>query len=112
LNDVSPHKSFFERALSFLTEAIKQTGNRKLLNLFVALFEFHTKAMGLLRRSSLDDGKRKVVAERISALLDNASTEMKQAQQSNLAERFEAIYDEVKGIAEELSKSPGGSPED
>lgn len=77
-------------------------------DLFVALMAFHKKAMTLLRQPALGDENRTVVAERMKALLDNVTAEMKQAQQLNLAERLEAVYDEVKRLADELSKSPDG----
>jgi hypothetical protein len=74
-----------------------------------ALFGFHTKTMTLLRESSLDDEKMKVVADRINNLLDDATAELKRTQQMNIKERLEAAYDEVKRLVDELlGLSDGG----
>ena len=77
-------------------------------DLLGAIFAFHTKTMTLLRQSSLDDEKLKVVADRIKTLLDNATTEAKRAQQLNLTERLETTYDEKKRLVDELSGFPDG----
>ena len=77
-------------------------------DLFGTLFAFHKKIMTLLRESSLDDEKLKVVAERIKTLLDDATADMKAAQQVNLAERLEAAYEEAKRLVDELSHSDDG----
>ncbi len=74
-------------------------------DLFGTLLAFHKKTMRLLRESSLDDEKLKVVADRIKTLLDDATAEMKQSQPLNLAERFEAAYEEAKRLVAELSRS-------
>ena len=58
-------------------------------DLFAALSGFHQKVMTLLRKTSLDDEKLNVVAERIKALLDNATADVKQAKELKLAERLE-----------------------
>lgn len=63
-------------------------------DLFGVLLAFHTKIVTLLRESSLDDEKLKVVADRIKTLLDDATAEMKATQQVKLAERLEAAYEE------------------
>ena len=67
------------------------------------LFGFHTKTMTLLRGSSLDDEKMKVVADRINTLLDDTTAELKRTQQLNIKERLEAAYDEVKRLVNELN---------
>ena len=72
-------------------------------DLFGALFAFHKKTMTLVRESSLDDEKLKVVADRLHTLLDDAIAEVKQTQQLNLTERLDAVYDEVKRLVDELS---------
>jgi hypothetical protein len=78
-------------------------------DLFGGVFGFHRKAMTLLRQSSLDDDKMKVVADRINTLLDDATAELKRTQQMNIKERLEAAYDEVKRLVDELSGlSDGG----
>jgi hypothetical protein len=77
-------------------------------DLFGAVFGFHKKAMTLLRESSLDDEKLNVVADRIKALLDSATAEMKRTQQANIKERLEAAYDEVKRLVDQLSEVPDG----
>lgn len=61
--------------------------------------------MTLLRQSSLDESKMRVVAERIKTLLDTATAEIKGTQQLNLKERLEAAYDEVRRLVDELSAS-------
>jgi hypothetical protein len=66
------------------------------------LFGFHIKTMTLLRGSSLDNEKMKVVADRIKTLLEDTTAEMKRTQQLNIKERLEAAYDEVKRLVDEL----------
>ena len=66
------------------------------VDLFGALFAFHQKTITLLRESSLEDEKLKVVGERIKTLLDNVTAEMKRTKQLNLTEPLEAAYEEVK----------------
>ena len=76
---------------------------------FGAAFGFHKKTMTLLRESSLDDEKMKVVADRVNKLLDHTTAEMKRTQQMDIKERLEAAYDEVKRLVDELSGlSDGG----
>ena len=72
-------------------------------DLFGTLFAFHKKAVTLLRESSLDDEKMKVVADRINNLLDNVTAELKRTQQVNLTGRLEAAYDYVKRLVDELN---------
>ena len=78
-------------------------------DLFGAIFGFHQKTMTLLRQSSLDDEKMKVVGERIKTLLDNATAEMERTQQMNVTERLAAAFEEVKRLVEELARLPDGS---
>ena len=59
-----------------------------------------------LRESSLNDEKRKLVADRINSLIDDVTAEMKPTQKMNLTERLEAVYGEVKKLIEELSGIP------
>ena len=73
--------------------------------LFGTLFRFHKKAMNLLRESSLDDEKRKVVANRLNTLLDETTAEINQTQQLKLADRLEAIYEEVRRLVDESAKN-------
>ena len=73
--------------------------------LFGTLFGFHKKAMTLLRESSLDDEKRKVVADRLNTLLDETTAEINQTQQLKLADRLEAIYEEVRRLVDESAKN-------
>jgi hypothetical protein len=75
-------------------------------DLFGVIFGFHTKTMTLLRQSSLDDEKLKVVADRIKTLLDTATAEMNETQQMNLTQRLQAAYDEVKLLVNALSVFP------
>lgn len=80
-------------------------------DLFGTFFAFHKKTMTLLRESSLDDVKLRVVADRIKTLLDDATAHMKAAPQVNLAERLEAAYEEAKRLVGELSQSDDGDKE-
>jgi hypothetical protein len=77
-------------------------------NLFGTLLAFHKKTMTLVRESSLDDEKIKVVGDRIKTLLDAATAEMKATQQVNLTQRLDAAYEEAKRLVEELSRSNDG----
>ena len=77
-------------------------------DLFGTLFAFHKKTMTLVRGSSLDDEKMKVVADRIKTLLAAATAEMEATRQVNLTQRLDAVYDEVKRLVEELSRSHDG----
>ena len=77
-------------------------------DLFGTLFAFHKKTMTLLRQSSLDDEKMKLVGDRIKTLLDKVTAEMKQTQQFDLTQRLEAAYDEAKRLVDELSPSNDG----
>ncbi len=78
-------------------------------DLFGALMGFHMKTMTLLRESSLNDEKRKLVGDRLNSLIADATAEIKQAQQVNLTERLEGIYGEVKRLIEELTGHSDGS---
>jgi hypothetical protein len=77
-------------------------------DLFGAIFGFHKKTMTLLRESSLDDEKVKLVGDRIKALLDDATADLKKLHQLNVTERLDAAYDEAKRLVEELSHSDDG----
>jgi hypothetical protein len=77
-------------------------------DLFGAIFGFHKKTMEMLRQSSLNDEKLNVVAVRIKTLLDNATSEMKLTKQSNLTERLEKAYEEIRRLVNELSGLPDG----
>jgi len=77
-------------------------------DLFGTLFTFHKKTMTLLRQSSLDDEKMKLVGDRIKTLLDKVTAEMKQTQQFDLTQRLEAAYEEAKRLVAELSRSYDG----
>lgn len=93
----------------------RQPDNRPLASveadLFGTLFAFHKKIMTLLRESSLDDEKVRIVGDRINTMLDEATSEMK-AQQVNLAERLDAAYEEARRLVEELSHSDDGVKEE
>ena len=74
-------------------------------DLFGALFAFHKKTMTLVRESSLDDEKLKVVADRLHTLLDDAIAEVKQSQQLNLTERLDAVYSASRALRIKLAKT-------
>lgn len=78
------------------------------VDLFGTLMDFHTRTMTVLRESSLNDEKRKLVGDRLESLIADATAEMSQSQQVNLTERLSAIYDEVKRLIEELSGNSDG----
>lgn len=71
-------------------------------NLFGVLFAFHQKTMTLLRESSLDDEKLKVVSDWIKTLLAQAAADMKATKQVNLTQRLDAAYEEAKRLVGEL----------
>jgi hypothetical protein len=78
-------------------------------DLFGSLFGFYEKMIALLRESSLDDERRKIVADRIKTLIDAMIAEMQQKQQLNLTEQLEAACGDVKGLVDQLSgPSDGG----
>ena len=77
-------------------------------DLFGGIMEFHKRTMTLLRESSLDDEKLKLVGDRLKTLLDDATADMKATQQPNLSERLEAAYEEAKRLVDELSHSDDG----
>lgn len=77
-------------------------------NLFAVLFAFHKKTMTLLRESSLDEEKLKVVSDRLKIVLEEVTADMKATQQANVAERLDAAYEEAKRLVEELSHSDDG----
>ncbi len=72
-------------------------------DLFGSLFGFYGNMIGLLRESSLDDEKQKIVADRIKTLLDTMIAVIQQKQQLNLTERLEAAYGEVRALVDQLS---------
>jgi hypothetical protein len=74
-------------------------------DLFGVLFGFHTKAMTLLRESSLNDHQLKIVGDQIKALLEQATADMKATKQMNLTQRLDAAYEEVKRLVDELRQS-------
>jgi hypothetical protein len=74
-------------------------------NLLGVLLAFHQKTMTLLRESSLDDEKMKVVSDRIKTLLEEVTADMKTTQQMNLSERLAAAYEDAKRLVDELSHS-------
>ena len=76
-------------------------------NQFGALFISYDKTTKLLRQSSLDDDKLKVVSERIQRLLEDSRAEMVRTNDfSNLARRLDTAYGELKRLVEDLSDPP------
>ena len=80
-------------------------------DLFGVLFAFHKKTVTMLRESSLDEEKMKVVGDRIKTLLDKVTAEMKPTQQFDLTQRLDAAYEEAKRLVDELSQSDDGDKE-
>lgn len=76
-------------------------------DLFGALFGFYEKAMALLRQSSLDEEKLKLAGEAIRQVLANVTEEMKRTGNLNLTGPFEAGYEEIRRLVEELSSKEG-----
>ena len=72
-------------------------------DLFGALFGFYEKAMVLLRQSSLDDEKLKLAGEAIQGVFAKVTDEMKRTRNLNLTGPFEAGYEELCRLVEELS---------
>ena len=68
------------------------------------LFGFHERTMTLLRNSGLDDGKTKLVADRIGQLLRAATAEMERTKNLDLSGPLVSAYEEVKRMVEELSE--------
>jgi hypothetical protein len=77
-------------------------------NVLGALFGFYKKTIALLRQSSLNDEKKKLVGERICQLMEDATEEMKRSRDWNLAGRLDSAYEEVKRLVDELSDPHGG----
>jgi hypothetical protein len=86
-----------------------QPDNRPLASveadLFGVLFAFHKKTMTLLRESTLGDEKLKAVSDRIKALIDDTTADMRATRQANVAERLEAAYQEAKRLVEAMSQA-------
>ena len=76
---------------------------------FRTIMEFYTKTTTLVRQASLDDEKKKVVSERINALLDDVTAEIKRTKQWSLTEPLQVVYVEVERFVEELSGLPDGN---
>ena len=72
-----------------------------------ALFGFHRRVVTLLRQSSLDGAKLKMLSERIELVIQNVTAEIERSQDVNLAERFELAYEEIRCLVEELSGKDG-----
>jgi len=72
-------------------------------DLFGAVFGFYQRVVTLLRQSSLDDAKVRVLGERIELVMQNITDEMERSRDWNLAGRLESAYDELRCFAEELS---------
>ena len=72
-------------------------------NLFGAVLDFYEKTMTLLRQSSLDEEKLKVAGEAISQMFKKVTAEMKRTGNLNLTGPFEAGYEEIRRLVEELS---------
>lgn len=77
-------------------------------DLFGTLFGFHEKTMALVRQSSLDDEKLRIVADRMNSLLDSVTAEIKERKEFNLTDRLEAAYSEVKRLIDEVSAGKNG----
>ena len=76
-------------------------------NLFGALFEFHQKAMALLREADLNDDKLDGVANRIKQLLEEVTANVTRTRDFNLEGPLKSAYEEVKRLVDEFSKSSG-----
>ena len=73
--------------------------------LFGALFGFHLKVMDLLRAANLADDKLDVAEERIRFLLGKATEDIKLTHDLNIQPRLDSMYEELKRLVDELSKS-------
>ncbi len=71
--------------------------------LFEALFGFHTKTITLLRNSSLDEGQKLLVADRIKTLYADIAAQIQPLKDFDLESRLDAAYEEVEQLVEKLS---------
>jgi hypothetical protein len=71
-------------------------------NVFEALIGFQTKVMAVLRNSSLNDDQLKLVTDRIKSLSSDVTAGMERTKDFDVANRLDAVYDEVKRLVEEL----------
>ena len=76
-------------------------------NLFGALFGFHQRIVTLLRQSSLDEEKLKLVSKRIKQLLEGVTAEIRRSKDPRLQDRLESVYEEVKRLVDDLPSSQG-----
>ena len=74
--------------------------------LFGALFGFHKKFMDLLRAAPLDDDKLDLAVERFKLLTDKVTEDMELTHDLNIQPRLDSMYEELKRLVDELSKSP------
>jgi len=72
-------------------------------DLFGTLFGFHQRVATLLRQSSLDDAKLKMLSKRIELVIQNVTAEMKRTRDLNLTGRLDSAYEEIRCFVEELS---------
>ena len=76
-------------------------------DLFGAMFGFYGKTITLLRKSSLDEEKKKLVVERIGQLMQSVTEEMERSRDWHVAGRLESAYEEVKRLVDELANLHG-----
>ena len=76
-------------------------------DLFGAVFGFYGKTITLLRKSSLDEEKKKLAVERIGQLMQTVTDEMERSRDCNVVGRLESAYEEVKRLVDELSNPLG-----
>jgi hypothetical protein len=76
-------------------------------NLFGGMFDFYQKAVTLLRQPSLDEDKRKLLAERIKLVMNNVTEEIERTRNWRVAGRLDSAYEEIRGYAEELASKEG-----
>lgn len=70
-----------------------------------ALLVFHRRIMTLLRGSSLDDEKVKLVSEQqVMLLIDNATAEMERRKDMDVQGRLESVCEQAKRLMDALSK--------
>ena len=73
------------------------------VDLFGALLGFHQKTVTLLRQSSLNDEKRKLLSERINLATQTVLDELKRSKTWKLTGLLESAYEDIRRFAEELS---------
>ena len=74
--------------------------------LFGALLGFHQKTMTLLRAANLDDDKVDIAFSHLTLLIAKVKEDIKLTNDLNIQPHLDSMYDQMKRLVDELSKSP------